>query len=88
MRAVGFGPATLDDGPRSAPLFYGTFALVTVTGAGVVLIRNVPLVAILVLTQVRNPVLLPPLHSVAHPTIGRPVRGITQIFREIRWSSS
>jgi len=43
-------PAALDDDLRSAPLFYGTFALVTVIGAGLVLIPNAPLVAILVLT--------------------------------------
>jgi Mn2+/Fe2+ NRAMP family transporter len=54
-------PAALDDDPRSAPLFYGTFALVTVIGAGLVLIPNAPLVAILVLTQVLNAVLLLPL---------------------------
>jgi len=54
-------PAALDDDLRSAPLFYGTFALVTVIGAGLVLIPNAPLVAILVLSQVLNAVLLLPL---------------------------
>jgi Mn2+/Fe2+ NRAMP family transporter len=54
-------PAALDDDRRSAPLFYGTFALVTVIGAGLVLLPNVPLVAILVLSQVLNAVLLLPL---------------------------
>jgi NRAMP (natural resistance-associated macrophage protein)-like metal ion transporter len=54
-------PAALDDDLRSAPLFYGTFALVTVIGAGLVLLPNAPLVAILVLTQVLNAVLLLPL---------------------------
>jgi NRAMP (natural resistance-associated macrophage protein)-like metal ion transporter len=54
-------PAALDDDLRSAPLFYGTFALVTVVGVALVLIPGAPLVAILVLTQVLNAVLLLPL---------------------------
>jgi NRAMP (natural resistance-associated macrophage protein)-like metal ion transporter len=54
-------PAALDDDLRSAPLFYGTFALVTVVGVALVLIPGAPLVAILVLTQVVNAVLLLPL---------------------------
>jgi Mn2+/Fe2+ NRAMP family transporter len=54
-------PAALDDDLRAAPLFYGTFALVTITGVGLVLIPGAPLVAILVLTQVLNAVLLLPL---------------------------
>jgi len=54
-------PAALDDDLRSAPLFYGTFALVTVIGVGLVLLPGAPLVAILVLTQVLNAVLLLPL---------------------------
>ncbi|HEY5275513.1 MAG TPA: divalent metal cation transporter, partial [Coriobacteriia bacterium] len=40
---------------------YGTFALVTVAGVALVLIPGAPLVAILVLTQVLNAVLLLPL---------------------------
>jgi NRAMP (natural resistance-associated macrophage protein)-like metal ion transporter len=54
-------PAALDDSIREAPLFYGTFGAVTVIGAGLVLIPGIPLVPILVGTQVINAVLLLPL---------------------------
>ncbi len=54
-------PAALDDSIREAPLFYGTFGAVTVIGAGLVLIPGVPLVPILVGTQVINAILLLPL---------------------------
>ena len=54
-------PAALDDSLREAPLFYATFAGVTVLGAGLVLLPGVPLVPVLVLTQVLNAVLLLPL---------------------------
>ena len=54
-------PAGLDDSIREAPLFYGTFGAVTVVGAGLVLIPGIPLVPILVGTQVINAVLLLPL---------------------------
>jgi Mn2+/Fe2+ NRAMP family transporter len=54
-------PAALDDDIGDAPLFYGTFGLVTLIGAGLVLLPGVPLVAVLVLTQVLNAVLLLPL---------------------------
>ena len=54
-------PAGLDDSIREAPLFYGTFGAVTVIGAGLVLIPGIPLVPILVGTQVINAVLLLPL---------------------------
>lgn len=54
-------PAALDDTPREAPLFYGTFAVVTVVGVVLVLLPGVSLVPILVLTQVLNAVLLLPL---------------------------
>ena len=54
-------PAALDDRIRTAPLFYGTFGLVTVVGAGLVLVPGIPLVPLLVLTQVLNAVLLLPL---------------------------
>jgi Mn2+/Fe2+ NRAMP family transporter len=54
-------PAALDDGIRDAPLFYGAFGLVTVLGVAFVLIPGMPLVPILVLTQVVNAVLLLPL---------------------------
>jgi NRAMP (natural resistance-associated macrophage protein)-like metal ion transporter len=54
-------PAALDDGPREAPLFYGTFAAITVTSAILILIPGAPLITILVLTQILNAVLLLPL---------------------------
>ena len=54
-------PAALDDSIREAPLFYGTFATVTVIGAGLVLLPGVPLVPILIGTQVINAILLLPL---------------------------
>ena len=53
--------AALDDHPREAPLFYGTYGAVVALGAGLVLIPGAPLVSILVLTQVLNAVLLLPL---------------------------
>jgi len=53
--------AALDDPYDEAKTFYLSFGLVTVLAAGVVLIPNVPLVTILVATQVLNAVLLIPL---------------------------
>lgn len=53
--------AALDDRPRQAPLFYGTFATVTVVAAGIVLIPGAALIPILVLTQVLNAILVLPL---------------------------
>lgn len=54
-------PAALDDSVRQAPLFYATFAAVTVIGVGLVLMPGISLVPILVGTQVVNAVLLLPL---------------------------
>jgi len=54
-------PGALNDGVREAPLFYGTFAVVTVLGAGLVLVPGAPLIPILVLSQVLNAVLLLPI---------------------------
>ena len=54
-------PAAVNDRPRDAVLFYGTFTVVTVLGAGLVLLPGAPLIAILVLTQVVNAALLLPL---------------------------
>ena len=51
----------IDDGFRRAPLFYSTYLFVTVVAAGAVLIPGIPLVPVLVLTQVLNAVLLLPL---------------------------
>lgn len=53
--------AALDDRPREAPLFYGTYGVVITLGAALVLLPGAPLVSILVLTQVLNAVLLLPL---------------------------
>jgi Mn2+/Fe2+ NRAMP family transporter len=54
-------PAALDDTPKEAPLFYATFAFVTVIAASLVLIPGAPLIKILIFTQVLNAVLLLPL---------------------------
>lgn len=53
--------AAIDDSIREAPLFYGTFALVTLVGVGLVLIPGMPLLQILVGTQVINAIFLLPL---------------------------
>lgn len=53
--------SALDDRPREAPLFYGTYGVVVILGALLVLIPGAPLVSILVLTQILNAVLLLPL---------------------------
>lgn len=53
--------AALDDRPREAPLFYGTYAAIVVVSAGLILVPGAPLVSILVLTQILNAVLLLPL---------------------------
>jgi Mn2+/Fe2+ NRAMP family transporter len=51
----------LDDGFRRAPLFYTTYLSVAVVAALVMLVPGVPLVPVLVLSQVLNVVLLLPL---------------------------
>ena len=53
--------SALDDRLRDAPAFYATFGIVTAIGAGIVLIPGIPLVPVLVLSQVLNAVLLLPL---------------------------
>ncbi|WP_422749195.1 NRAMP family divalent metal transporter [Mycobacterium sp. WMMD1722] len=53
--------AALDDSWTDAKTFYITFGVVTVLGAGAVMIPGAPLVTILVATQVLNAVLLIPL---------------------------
>ena len=58
--AFGF-EAALDDKPREAPLFYGTYAAVVLVAVGIVLVPGVPLVPILFLSQALNAVLLLPL---------------------------
>ena len=54
-------PAALDDSPREAPLFYVTFGVITLAGVLLVLIPGMPLVPVLVMSQVLNAVLLLPL---------------------------
>jgi Mn2+/Fe2+ NRAMP family transporter len=54
-------PAALDDRLSEAPLFYGAFGFITLFSAVLILIPNVPLITILVVTQVINAVLLLPL---------------------------
>jgi Mn2+/Fe2+ NRAMP family transporter len=54
-------PAALDDKVEEAPLFYSTFAVITVVAAILVLIPGVPLIKILVMTQIINAILLLPL---------------------------
>jgi NRAMP (natural resistance-associated macrophage protein)-like metal ion transporter len=54
-------PAAINDGYAEAPLFYGTFAAITVIAAILVLIPGAPLITILLWTQVLNAVLLLPL---------------------------
>jgi Mn2+/Fe2+ NRAMP family transporter len=53
--------AALDDRPREAPLFYGTFGLITVVAVAIVLLPGAALVPILFLTQALNALLLLPL---------------------------
>jgi Mn2+/Fe2+ NRAMP family transporter len=54
-------PAALDDGPKDAPLFYATFGAMTFFAAGLILLPGVPLIRVLVLTQILNAILLLPL---------------------------
>ena len=54
-------PAALDDRLSEAPLFYSAFGFITLFSAVLILIPNVPLITILVVTQVINAVLLLPL---------------------------
>lgn len=56
--------AALNDSFRTAKTFYVTFGLVTLLGAVVVMAPGVPLVTILVATQILNAVLLIPLLGV------------------------
>jgi NRAMP (natural resistance-associated macrophage protein)-like metal ion transporter len=51
----------LDDGFRGAPLFYGSYIGAAGLAMGIVLVPGMPLIAVLVLTQVLNAVLLLPL---------------------------
>lgn len=53
--------ARIDDAPRDARLFYGTFLAMTAIAAVVVALPFIPLLPILVLTQVLNAILLVPI---------------------------
>ena len=53
--------ASLDDRPREAPVFYGTYGLVTIVAVAIVLVPGAALVPILFLSQVLNAILLLPL---------------------------
>lgn len=55
--AIG-APADIDDTPRQAPVFYGSFAVMVAIAAGIVLIPGAPLISLLFLTQALNAVLL------------------------------
>jgi len=54
-------PAALDDSYSEAPLFYSTFAAITVLSASLILIPGAPLITILIISQIINAVLLLPL---------------------------
>jgi len=54
-------PAALDDGPKEAPLFYATFGLMTFFASGLILLPGIPLIKVLVFTQILNAILLLPL---------------------------
>ena len=53
--------AALDDSPRQAPFFYGTYVIVVAISVAVVLTVGGNLIPLLYLTQALNTVLLPPL---------------------------
>ena len=53
--------AALDDSPREAPFFYGTYVVMVAIAVVVVLSAGADLIPILYLTQALNAVLLPPL---------------------------
>lgn len=53
--------AAIDDPPAEAPVFYGTYAAMTVVSVVIVLLPGAPLIPILFLTQALNAVLLLPL---------------------------
>jgi Mn2+/Fe2+ NRAMP family transporter len=53
--------SALDDPVREAPLFYGSYALIVIVAAGIVLAPGAPLIELLYLTLALNAVLLLPL---------------------------
>jgi Mn2+/Fe2+ NRAMP family transporter len=54
-------PAALDDSFTEAPLFYMTFATITVVAGGLIMIPGISLITILISSQVLNAILLLPL---------------------------
>jgi NRAMP (natural resistance-associated macrophage protein)-like metal ion transporter len=54
-------PAALDDSFTEAPLFYITFATITVLAGGLIMIPGISLITILISSQVLNAILLLPL---------------------------
>ena len=54
-------PAALDDKFQEAPLFYLTFAAITVVAGGLIMIPGVSLIWILISSQILNAILLLPL---------------------------
>ena len=54
-------PAALDDKFRDAPLFYMTFAALTIVAGGLIMIPGISLITILISSQVLNAILLLPL---------------------------
>jgi len=54
-------PAALDDKFRDAPLFYMTFAAITIVAGGLIMIPGISLITILISSQVLNAILLLPL---------------------------
>jgi len=54
-------PGRLDDGPREAPIFYGSYVVAVVVAVGVIVVPGVPLVPVLFGSQALNAVLLLPI---------------------------
>jgi Mn2+/Fe2+ NRAMP family transporter len=77
--------AAIDDPYREARTFYTTYAVVTLVGTVIVLAPDMPLVTILVGTQVLNAVLLIPL-LLAMVGLGRD-RGLMGDFASGRWAT-
>jgi len=77
--------AAIDDPYSEARAFYMTYAIVTLVGTVIVLAPNMPLVTILVGTQVLNAVLLIPL-LLAMVGLGRD-RGLMGDFASGRWAT-
>jgi Mn2+/Fe2+ NRAMP family transporter len=77
--------AAIDDPYREARTFYMTYAVVTLVGTAIVLAPDMPLVTILVGTQVLNAVLLIPL-LVAMVGLGRD-RDLMGDFASGRWAT-